>query len=157
VGVLLVNGTSNTFAGLTTVKGGTLGGTGKVGPLTINIGGHLAPGSGGPGTLVSAKLNFAAGSTFDVDINGTTPGTSYDQLITTGTVTLGGATLNVSLGSFSPSSGSTFTLIRRTSADKANTLFAGLAEGATFTVGGTTFRITYVGGTSHHDVVLTVL
>jgi hypothetical protein len=128
-----------------------------VGPLTINIGGHLAPGSGGPGTLVSANVTFAAGSTFDVDINGTTPGTGYDQLTTTGTVTLGGATLNVSLGSFSPHIGDSFTLITRGSADKANTTFAGLADGATFTVGGTTFRITYVGGTSHHDVVLTVV
>jgi len=90
-------------------------------------------------------------------LNGTTAGTGYDQLASTGTVSLGGATLNVSLGSFTPPSGSSFTIITRSSADAGNTTFAGLAEGATVTVGGTTFKITYVGGTGHHDVVLTVL
>jgi autotransporter-associated beta strand protein len=156
-GTLLVNGNGNAFAGLATVSAGTLGGTGRVGRVTVSAGGHLAPGSGGPGALTGASLSFAPGSTFDVGIDGTTAGTGYDQLVCTGSVALGGATLNVSLGSFTPPSGSSFTIITRTSAGGGNTTFAGLAEGTTFGVGGTTFQITYLGGTGHHDVVLTVL
>lgn len=154
-GTLLVNGNSNTFTGLTTVSAGTLGGTGKLGRVTVNAAAHLAPGSGGPGTLTTGNVSFALSSTFNVDINGTAD-SEYDQLVSTGNVALGGATLNVSLGSVTLTSGSRFTIIKRTSADAANTLFAGLAEGATFTVGSTTFKITYLGGTGH-DVVLTVV
>jgi autotransporter-associated beta strand protein len=155
-GTLLIDGTSNTFAGLTTVSAGTLGGTGNLGRVTVSAGAHLAPGAGGPGTLAAGNASFVTGASFDVDINGTAVGSGYDRL-SAGSVALRGATLHVSLGSFTPLSGSRFTIIHGTNPDAGKTTFAGLADGATFTVGSTTFTITYVHipGTGY-DVVLTV-
>lgn len=151
-GVLVLSG-NNTFTGLTTVRAGTLGGTGVPGAVTLNVGSHLAPGAGGPASFTSANVNFTLGSSFDVNITGA----GSDQLVSTGSVALNGATLNVSLGSYMPPPGTSFAIITRTSAGAGNSTFAGLPEGKMFHVGSTTFQITYVGGTGHHDVVLTVL
>src|SRR5262249_5375096 len=49
------------------------------------------------------------------------------------------------------------TIIKNTSGSAIAGHFAGLPEGAGMTVSGSIFRITYVGGTSHDDVVLTVV
>ncbi|MGH8103834.1 MAG: choice-of-anchor Q domain-containing protein, partial [bacterium] len=68
-----------------------------------------------------------------------------------GAVTLAG-TLNVILG-FTPATNDTFTIILNDGADAVVGTFAGLPEGATFTVGTEAFRITYAGGDGN-DVVL---
>src|SRR5207247_10558837 len=109
-GTLLVNGsvTSN----VTVASGATLGGSGTVNSantVTVNSGGHLAPGTS-PGILNSGNLTLASGSNFDAELNGTTVGTQYDQQNVTGTVALGGATLNLTLG-FTPAAGNTLTSI----------------------------------------------
>lgn len=156
-GTLLVNSQNNTFAGLATVNAGVLGGTGKLGGVTVNPGAHLAPGSGGGGVLTASNVSLVAGATFDVGINGTSPGADYAQLVSTGSVIVNGASLNLSLGSFVPTTGATFTIVTRTSAGAGNTTFAGLPEGKKFTIGMTTFQITYLGGSGHHDIVLMVL
>jgi len=117
-------GGANTYTGATTVRGGfllvngsvvgniivnsgaTLGGTGTVGRvttseitgITLNSGGHLAPGSGGPSILRSTFTNFAPGSSFDSLILGRTLGTQYSQLVASSGSSLNGATLNVKLG-----------------------------------------------------------
>src|SRR5581483_6213045 len=71
-------------------------------------------------------------------------------------VTLGGATLALHLpAGFDPDTDTVFTLIDNDGADAVSGTFAGLAEGATFTVGRFTFKISYVGGTGN-DVTLTV-
>jgi hypothetical protein len=67
-------------------------------------------------------------------------------------VSLGGATLAVTLG-YAPPDGQQFTLIDQQGDEPVDGTFAGLADGATFQVEGTTFGITYVGG-SGNDVVL---
>src|SRR5262249_51241908 len=56
----------------TTVNnGGTLAGTGTVGPLTVNSGGSFAPGPpGAPGTItVAGNLAFQSGAFYLVQIN----------------------------------------------------------------------------------------
>jgi autotransporter-associated beta strand protein len=155
-GTLLVNGsiTSN----VAVVSGGTLGGSGTINSantLTINSGGHLAPGTS-PGILNSGNISLTSGSNFDVELNGTTVGTQYDQDNVTGAVSLGGATLNLALG-FSPAVGNTFTIINNDLADAVSGAFNGLPQGAVFTqTTGSftgTFQISYQGG-SGNDVVL---
>ena len=76
-----------------------------------------------------------------------------DQVKTTGTVSLGNSTLNIVLG-FTPAMGDAFTLIDNDGADGVSGTFNGLAESATFGLGGMTFQITYHGG-SGNDVVVT--
>ena len=74
----------------------------------------------------------------------------------TGTVTLADATLTLALiGSFDPVNGTTFTIIANDDSDAVIGTFAGLAEGAAFSLGGNSYVITYAGGDGN-DVVLTV-
>ncbi len=152
---LVVNGSQSSSA--VSLNGGTLGGTGTVGAITSTTsGGTVSPGQGGPGILSSGNVNWSSGSPgLLVQLNGTAPGTGYDQLSVTGTVNLGGATLSGTLG-FSPTSGTTFTIINNDGSDAVSGTFAGLPEGSTVVLSGQTFQISYVGGTGN-DVVLTVV
>jgi autotransporter-associated beta strand protein len=143
----------NTYTGGTTVNGGTLGGGGTIGDLLVNSGATIAPSTTTPRILQTGNVTFSAGSAFAVTLNGTTAGTDYDQLSVLGTVNLAGATLNVNLG-FTPNLGSAFVLIQNGGGGAVVDTFAGLPEGATLTLSGMTFQISYVGGTGN-DVVLT--
>ncbi len=153
-GTLLIDGTQ--ASGTVTVKsGGTLGGLGTFGALSVLSGGIVLPGTStsSTGILNSGNVTFASGSSFHVALNGTTAGSGYDQLNVTGTVSLGGSTLNVSLG-FTPAIKAAFTIIHNNTANAVVGTFKNLAEGATFVVNGMTFQITYKGGTGD-DVVIT--
>jgi autotransporter-associated beta strand protein len=151
-GTLLVNGSLAAASAVTVNNAAMLGGTGTVNAVTVNGGGALAPG-GSPGIINTGNLTLTAASTLAIEINGATVGTQYDQVNVTGTVNLGGATLSVTLG-FVPAAGTVFTIVNNDGADAVTGTFAGLAEGATFTVGGTQFRISYVGS---NDVTLTAV
>jgi hypothetical protein len=95
--------------------------------------------------LGTGSLTLNSGSTFGVELNGNTVGTQYDQLNVTGSVNLGGATLNVVCG-FPPSNGDTFTILSNDGTDAVVGSFSGLSEGATVDVAGKTFTISYRGG-----------
>lgn len=137
-------------------SGATLKGRGTVGAITVQSGGHVAPGNS-PGCMSSGNASFVNGSSFDVELGGNTVCTQYDQLNVTGTVDLGGATLNLALvNGFAPVIGNSFTIINNDLADAVTGTFAGLPEGATLKVGSTVFKISYVGGTGN-DIVLTVM
>jgi hypothetical protein len=105
------------------------------------------------GILSTGDLSIQAGTVL-IDIRSTTPGTGYDQIKTTGTVTLTNPTLQVVLPGLLPAPGQSFTIIDNDGSDPVVGTFNGLPEGATFTASGVPFRITYVGGTGN-DVVLT--
>lgn len=138
--------------GAITINGGTLKGTGTVGAVDMTSG-LISPGMS-PGVLNTGNLTFTGG-TYQAEIGGTGVG-EYDQLKVTGTVDLGAATtLTASLvNSFKPAGGNSFTLIDNDGTDAVTGTFSGLAEGATFTLDGSVFKISYVGG-SGNDVVLT--
>jgi fibronectin-binding autotransporter adhesin len=142
--------------GLVTLTGGILKGTGTVSGIDMSSG-KVAPGMS-PGCLNSGNLTFTGGS-LESELGGTTACSGYDQINVTGTVDIGSgvtALSTVLYGSFKPAAGNTFTIINNDGADAVTGTFTGLAEGATFTVSGYVYKISYVGGTGN-DVVLTVM
>ncbi|MEI7576632.1 MAG: autotransporter-associated beta strand repeat-containing protein [Armatimonadota bacterium] len=170
-GKLFVNDTiSGTTSGLgvgaVTMNGGTLGGNGSVrGNLTVNSGAAVAPGNS-PGILsVFGNVTMNSGSAFNVELNGTTPGTGYDQLVVSGTTTLNNATLNLSGIAPNTALSDLFFIVSNTGAGAVSGTFNGLAEGATVSwlVGADTFtgKITYLGDfgtnsiTGGNDILIT--
>lgn len=89
-GILSVNGSIANSA--TTINtGGTLGGSGTVGNVTIN-GGRLAPGNS-IGTLnVAGNVDFSAGGTYVVEVDGAG---NADKINATGTATLTNGVVSV--------------------------------------------------------------
>jgi autotransporter-associated beta strand protein len=182
-GVFILSGNSNSYSGGTTVSGSTLRitntsgsatgtgtvtvgssgileGTGSVsGATTVN--GQLNPGVSGTGKLTfGTNLTFSSGATYNVQLNGTTSGSGYDQAImSSGTLTLGSATLSLTFG-YAPTINDAYTIIDNQGSNAVSGTFSGLAQGATKTVSynGVPYdcQISYTGGTGN-DVVLTVL
>jgi hypothetical protein len=148
---------NNGRTGSVTVQGGgTLKGTGQNDSVIVQNGGHLAPGMS-PGCMTSTSLSFAPGSAYDFELGGTVVCSQYDQMRVSGSVSLGGSTLNVALvNNFNPSPGQTFTILDKQGAGTVSGTFAGLPEGSTFQSSGVTYRISYQGGDGN-DVVLTVV
>ncbi|MGD9590115.1 MAG: cohesin domain-containing protein [Pyrinomonadaceae bacterium] len=150
-----VTALAGTYTGNVTVNQpiSLLGSPTITGALSVtSAGASVAPGLS-PGIINSGDLSFTPGSNVSMELNGTTPGTGHDQFNVTGTVNLNGATLNISTG-FAIPNGTQFVIVNNDAADAVTGTFAGLAESATFNVSGTTFTISYVGGTGN-DVVLT--
>ena len=115
-GTTSLSGDSSSFAGTTTVAGGTLlvtgslggtinvtggmlGGTGTFGNLTIGLGGSLNPGQS-PGTLMVGSLTLDAGSltTFELSQAGVAGGANNDLIRVTGALTLNGGTIDIVQG-----------------------------------------------------------
>src|SRR5262249_32123517 len=145
-GRLVVNG-SQPNSPIVVNDTATLEGLGTTGSVQANAGSTLSPDGAFPGTLHTQALTFASGSTFRVDLNGTTAGTEYDVLSATGSVDLGGSTLSAMIGGgFVPSVGDTFTIITST-----GTISGMFVQGTAVTIGGQAFRITY----NPNSVVLT--
>ncbi|HEY0545790.1 MAG TPA: cohesin domain-containing protein [Pyrinomonadaceae bacterium] len=125
------------------------------GTFTVSaVGATVSPGNT-PGIINTGNLSLTAGSNLNIELNGTAPGTGYDQINVTGTVSLGGANLNVTTG-FTPAIGNSFVIVDNDDGDPVSGAFNGLPEGAVFYVGTNSFRISYAGGTGN-DVVLTAV
>ena len=123
-GTLIVNG-SIANSTVTVDSGATFGGKASAGAVTVDAGGIFSPGD--PSTITVASLALNSGAKFDEDIGGTSPETGsasgYDQTVVQsgGTVSLGSATLNLSLvDGFTPSHGDVFTVINNETADPVN-------------------------------------
>jgi hypothetical protein len=127
-----------------------------VGVVTFNgSSGVVAPGAS-PGILTCS--NFNAGTlgagTLQVELNGTTPGTGYDQLSVQGTVALSGITLSASSLNFVAALSNQFVIINNDGTDVVVGTFNGLAQNSSYYVGDQIFRISYTGGDGN-DVMLT--
>ncbi len=174
-GMLQLAGTS-TYTGVTTVSGGTLevdgdistssevdvtsgailGGSGTVGSV-VSTGGIVAP-ADAPNVLHTGSFSLDGNSTYTVQLDGTSAGgvNGYDQVIASGAVSLGGATLSATVGgSYTPTLGDQLTIIQNNGGLDVSGAFSGLPEGAKITIGGYDFEISYRGGLSQQDVVLT--
>jgi autotransporter-associated beta strand protein len=151
-GTLFVNGSQPSSS--VSLAGGTLGGTGTVGPITAT-GGILNPGTS-PGILNSGNVTLNSSTTFGVDLEGTIAGTGYDQLKVAGTVNLATSTLIATVASgFDPAVGTQLKIIDNDgTADAIAGIFAGLPDNSILTAGGELYRISYAGGDGN-DVVLT--
>ena len=142
---------TNTHTGLTTLSSGTLALAGSLaGPLTVT-GGTFTP-LGSP--AIGGNLTIQSAAKLRSRLNGTTPGTQYDQLTAAANVTLAGTLEIISAPGLSV--GNTFTLVSKTSAGAISGSFSGLPQNATFpTAPNYVWQISYTGGDGN-DVVLTL-
>lgn len=98
------------------------------------------------------EVHFQSGSTVQIDIDGSTPGTEHSVVQTSESLTLNGQ-LQVS-SSITPADGTAFTIIEHQGTDPITGTFAGLNEGGVVTAdNGQQFVISYIGGDGN-DVVL---
>ncbi len=153
-GELLVDGSITSSS--TVAAPATLGGMGTI-SAPVAVTGALIAGdttAASTGSLTVGNLSFGSGGKLNVLLNGTSPGTGYDQVTGTGAINLTGSTLDLSLGSgFTPAPGSSYDILVNQGGSAITGTFS---QGSSITVGGTTFSISYTGG-SGHDVVLTTV
>jgi autotransporter-associated beta strand protein len=160
-GVLEVDGSIAASSGVTLDSGATLSGGGSVPSVTAD--GTIQPGSTASptstGTLIVAGGTLNADSTVGIRLDGTTPGSDYDQISVgaSGTLALDGPALGLSLGSgYSPTLGTSYTIVSMgTSATHSGTFDRqgqSLTDGSTFVIGNTVFRINYNGGSGNITV-----
>ncbi|NBS03169.1 MAG: hypothetical protein EBS72_13810 [Rhizobiales bacterium] len=117
----------------------------------------LAPGINSPEMMHTNFLLLSSGNTVQIDLQGITAATGYDQIVVckSGSVDLANATLALT-STITPASGTVFTIIdNQDNAIPITGTFSGLAEGAVITLNGSTYQISYVGGTGNNDVTLT--
>ncbi|HKX62414.1 MAG TPA: autotransporter-associated beta strand repeat-containing protein, partial [Verrucomicrobiae bacterium] len=115
------------------------------------FGGSVSPGAS-PGRLSVQGAANLSNTELRIELNGTSPGTGYDQLRAAGTVTLVKTILAVTAG-FVPGTNETFTILEKTSAGPITGNFFNIPEGGLIDAGPAKFRITYQGGDGN-DVVL---
>jgi autotransporter-associated beta strand protein len=165
-GILTVNGS---LSGALFANGGTIEGTGVVGPVTL-AGAGISPG-GSAGILQTGDFLFNGGSLF-AELGGSTAGNGpgfHDQVKVTGTIAFNAPiSLALDFSAYDPIDGAdNFTIVSNDGADAilfaddlARFVFNGstLSEGSLFEVtsGANTqlFSISYAGGTSGNDIVL---
>ncbi len=150
---------------LTLPQGVTTAGMGTITVALSTNSGDLLPGDRGVGGVISfigALTQTSTGRMF-FDLGVGNPGEGYDQFEVTGQLSLAGQ-LNVDLlDGFNAATSTVLTLIDNQSSTATSGTFSGFAEGATFTVAGWQFRISYKGGSpipnssDGNDVTLTVL
>ncbi|WP_166831094.1 Calx-beta domain-containing protein [Thalassoroseus pseudoceratinae] len=120
----------------------------------VTLNGVVAPG-GSPGQLlVTGAFTLSATDTLEVELDGNTPGTEFDQVVVTGTVELGEADLLIDRDAgFMPNPGDEFIII-----DNDGTVdpVMGTFSQSIIRVDGTNYAVIYDGGDGN-DVVLRVL
>ncbi len=110
------------------------------------------------GTLtIHGNLSFDSLSSLNIDLNHS----AADKVIDDGTITLGGAGLNFSLGTPDLDGTESFTLIDNQGVGsivgefgKINGVAGTYSEGSTITVGTQSYKLTYAGGIGNNDVML---
>ena len=132
--------------------GARLEGSGTVGDINASGSSYtIAPGSS-PGVMTCGNFFSTGSGTLEIELNGDTPGTSYDLMNVRGGVDLSGLVLSATLN-FQSFLGTQFVIIKNDGADAVTNTFSAKPEGSTFLIGGETFQISYVGGDGN-DVVL---
>jgi len=122
-GTLLVNGSIG-YLGVET--GAVVGGIGRA--KTIETSGTIDPGIGVGTLTTTGNARFLTGSTFRVDVNGT----SADRLVVGGGATLSGGTVEVVQGAELPPVGTTRYTVLTAAGGLGNTRFSSLRGGLAF-------------------------
>jgi fibronectin-binding autotransporter adhesin len=163
-GTLLVNGSAAAGSAVS-VNAGTLGGSGTVaGMVTVATSANLSPGAtttaGATAQFHTGALTLNSGANFDIDVSSATAGSGYDQVLTSGAVSLSGSNLVLNVSGSGLSVGNKLFILEDGSATAISGTFAGDANGATITSGADSFTINYFdngdGGTLGNDISLTV-
>lgn len=144
-GSWILSHANNTYTGTTTLNAGKLILSGGLTSDIITTAATLAP-QGAPAT--TGGLSLISTSTFQVRA----AAAGMDRLTVGGAVLLAG---NLDLIAAPGLVSGVYTMINKTSAGAVSGTFAGKAEGSSFTAGGYTWQISYVGGDGN-DVVLTL-
>ena len=143
---------------LTVNSGGTVSGSGATGPIALGAGATISPGAS-PGIMNTGGVTTAGN--VNIEIGGLNPGADHDQINTTGSVTLNGGILVVSLiNSYLPAANDTFDIWLNDGGDSITGTFTGLAEGSQIPIPETTggpgdglnsdyWTITYLGNTGN--------
>lgn len=169
-GTLLINGTTTATSAAQVAVGAKLGGTGTIGGATT-VNGTLTAGDSGLGKLTIANNLTVVDGSVSLQINGATAITQYGRIAVTGAtsiVSLSGTNDNLLLTlGFAPVVDSLFFLIDNQGSsaisglfEQLNGLTTDLSEGATITVSGQSFKISYLGDlatnsfTGGNDLVL---
>ncbi|SEE28609.1 outer membrane autotransporter barrel domain-containing protein [Rhizobiales bacterium GAS191] len=127
-GILEVNG--SLVSPVTVNNGGTLMGSGTIGGLSVTGGGTVLPGDA-IGTLnVNGNAAFAAGSTFQVEVNAAG---QNDKILATGKATLSGGTVQVIADPGTYSASTRYTIL--TANGGVTGTFAQLSASANFATG----------------------
>ncbi len=92
---------------------------------------------------IEGDLTFEEESELDMGINGSQPETGYDRMDIDGNVSVGGATLKLFAGDFTPILGDIYYIINNKGANAINGQFANAAEGSILESNGLWFQITY--------------
>jgi fibronectin-binding autotransporter adhesin len=175
-GLYTMAGNGETYTGQTLVDGGVLAtvtnldsnvsltpgstylGGGSTVPTVSSAGGTVAivNGSDAGYLNVSNNLTLDSTSTLSVDVDDSFMGISSEVTVDAGTINLGGATLTGSaVDGYVPEPGDVITLINNQTGNPITGTFSGLAQGASTTISGQQYVISYTGGTSGQDVTLT--
>jgi autotransporter-associated beta strand protein len=134
-GNLIVNGTAGRVV---LESNGLLGGSGTVGNVELKSGSLLTPGNS-PGTLTAASSSWAAGSTYEWEINNAagTAGTNWDLFSVVGALDLSAlsstAQMNLVLESLSIANYSTSSSYTWVIAQAGSFIGTGLADGTNVT------------------------
>jgi len=146
----LVLDNTNTYSGGLTINGGTVAGSGATGHIAHN-GGTLSAGTAADPTLATGNVTIAPGRI--VQLQMVSP-TAVQQLDVNGTFSMTDAGLSFGFTvPNTPAGGTVLTLVDNDGVDPISGTFLGMPEGSTFTVGGRSFRISYVGGDGN-DITL---
>jgi hypothetical protein len=126
----------------------TLEGSGSITGTVRNDAGVVSPGHSPGKITITGNYTQAANGALDMEIGGATPGTKYDQLVVTGTATLGG-TLNITfINGYTPHVGDVFTFVSATSFSGSfatlNVNGTGYAGTVDYSTNGVTFTVTSV-------------
>lgn len=160
-GTLLVNGSLAAGSAVTVASGGALGGAGSInGPVVVQNGGTLAPGSFGIGTLaINNSLTLSGNTVMEIARNGGVP--TNDMAFVSSLLTQGGTLTVTNIGSGALMVGDSFRLFNASSYSGAFTnlilpvLSIGLtwntnslALNGTISVSNVTCTLTYTAGTN---------
>jgi autotransporter-associated beta strand protein len=149
-----------------TLAGGTTNGVGGIsGTVTINSGSNLSPGTSGNGSgttaiLKTGALTLSSTSNFNIDLNSTTAGSAYDQVISAGAIGVNGNLVITAGGSLAASN--KFFILDNSTATSNSGTFSGLANGGFITASnnGDIFQINYFDnagdGSNGNDISLTL-